>query len=118
MTSELRSVITGASSGIGRAIAIAIASNGGSVCLVGRDQERLEAVAKISRETARSVLVHTADLSVDGAVEALAQRIAQEFRALDILVHCAGAHRPAHSKKPRFNSWIFFTEQISACRLL
>ena len=91
MTSELRSVITGASSGIGRAIAIAIASNGGSVCLVGRDQERLEAVAKISRETARSVLVHTADLSVDGAVEALAQRIAQEFRALDILVHCAGA---------------------------
>jgi short-subunit dehydrogenase len=92
MTSELRSVITGASSGIGKAIAVAIASKGGSVCLVGRDQGRLEAVAKISRETARSVLVHAADLSADGAVEALAQRIRREFAALDILVHCAGTH--------------------------
>jgi NADP-dependent 3-hydroxy acid dehydrogenase YdfG len=92
MGSELRSVITGASSGIGRAIAIAIASKGGSVCLVGRDQGRLEAVAKISRETARSVLVHRADLNVDGVIEALAKRIKQEFTALDILVHCAGVH--------------------------
>ena len=92
MTDELRAVITGASSGIGRAIAVAIASKGGSVCLVGRDQGRLEAVAKISRETARSVLVHAADLSADGAAEALAQRVKQEFTALDILVHCAGIH--------------------------
>jgi NADP-dependent 3-hydroxy acid dehydrogenase YdfG len=92
MSGELRSVITGASSGIGRAIAIAIASKGGSVCLVGRDQERLEAVAQISRETARSVLVHTADLAVDGAIVALTQRLREEFTALDILVHCAGAH--------------------------
>jgi NADP-dependent 3-hydroxy acid dehydrogenase YdfG len=92
MSGELRSVITGASSGIGRAIAIAIASKGGFVCLVGRDQERLEAVAQISRETARSVLVHTAGLAVDGAIEALTQRLREEFTTLDILVHCAGAH--------------------------
>jgi NADP-dependent 3-hydroxy acid dehydrogenase YdfG len=62
------------------------------VCLAGRDQGRLEAVAKISRETAHSVLVHTADLSADGAIEALARRVKQEFTALDILIHCAGIH--------------------------
>jgi NADP-dependent 3-hydroxy acid dehydrogenase YdfG len=88
----LRSVVTGASSGIGKAIAIAIASTGGSLCLVGRNRARLEEVAKVSRETAGSVLVHAADLSANGAVEALAERLKQEFMALDILVHCAGIH--------------------------
>jgi NADP-dependent 3-hydroxy acid dehydrogenase YdfG len=92
MSSQWKSVITGASSGIGKAMAIAIAAKGGCVCLVGRDQARLDATAKVSRETARSVLVHAADLSADGAVEAMAQRVRQEFTALDILVHCAGIY--------------------------
>jgi NADP-dependent 3-hydroxy acid dehydrogenase YdfG len=90
MASELKAVITGASSGIGRAIATAIASTGGSVCLVGRDFGRLESVAKVVRATARSVLIHRADLTIDAAIEDLAQRLRQEFVALDILVNCAG----------------------------
>ena len=90
MTNELKAVITGASSGIGRAIATAIASTGSSVCLVGRDSGRLEVVAKIARAAARAVLVHAADLNVEAAVESLAHRIKQEFTTLDILVHCAG----------------------------
>jgi NADP-dependent 3-hydroxy acid dehydrogenase YdfG len=92
MNSVSNSLITGASSGIGRAIAIAIASKGGSVCLVGRDTPRLEAVAKISRKTARSILVYTADLCAEVAVDALTRRIREEYGELDILVHCAGAH--------------------------
>ena len=91
MTHKLNAVITGASSGIGRAIATAIASTGGSVCLVGRDPGRLEAVARIARPTARAVLIHVADLNVDAAIEVLAQRLRREFSVLDILVHCAGA---------------------------
>jgi NADP-dependent 3-hydroxy acid dehydrogenase YdfG len=91
MTSDLKAVITGASSGIGRAIASAIASTGSSVCLVGRDSERLEAVAKNARKTSRAVMVHETDLSVDAAIESLAHRVRQEFTTLDILVHCAGA---------------------------
>ena len=92
MTSDLKAVITGASSGIGRAIATAIASTGSSVCLVGRDSERLEAVAKTARTTSRVVIVHKTDLNVDGAIEGLAHRIREEFITLDILVHCAGAY--------------------------
>jgi NADP-dependent 3-hydroxy acid dehydrogenase YdfG len=50
----------------------------------------LEAVAKIARATARTVLIHGADLNVDGAIEGLVQRLEREFTVLDILVHCAG----------------------------
>lgn len=78
MTGELKAVITGASSGISRAIAITMASTGSPVCLVGRDSGRLEVVAKIARAAARAVLVHEADLNVDAAVESLAHRIKQE----------------------------------------
>ena len=89
---DMKAVITGASSGIGRAIAIAMASTGSSVCLVGRDAVRLEAVAKDARKTSRAVMVHETDLSVDTAIEGLAHRIRHEFTTLDILVHCAGAY--------------------------
>jgi NADP-dependent 3-hydroxy acid dehydrogenase YdfG len=92
MTRNWRSVITGASSGIGKAIAIAIASKGGSLCLVGRNEERLKVTAEISRRTARDVLVHSADLSTGSAIVDLAQRVEHEFKALDVLVHCAGVH--------------------------
>src|SRR5262245_5677983 len=91
MTSKLKAVITGASSGIGRAIATAFAATGGSVCLVGRDLGRLQTVAKVASSTAREVLIHGADLNVDGAIEDLAQRLEREFSAVDVLIHCAGA---------------------------
>ena len=91
MGAELNAVITGASSGIGRAIATAIASMGAAVCLVGRDAERLEAAAGKVRVIARSVLVYESDLTIDSAVDELARRLKYEFDALDVLVHCAGA---------------------------
>jgi short chain dehydrogenase len=65
MNCELNAVITGASSGIGKAIALAIASTGGGVCLVGRDIARLRAVADIAGATARATAVYWADLSMD-----------------------------------------------------
>jgi NADP-dependent 3-hydroxy acid dehydrogenase YdfG len=88
---ERTAVITGASSGIGAAIATAIASTGAAVCLVGRNTRRLEAVAGKVRASSQSVLVCTSDLTVDSDLEKLAARVKQEFRGLDVLVHCAGA---------------------------
>jgi NADP-dependent 3-hydroxy acid dehydrogenase YdfG len=88
-TSELRAVITGASSGIGGAIATAIASTGASVCLIGRDPGRLKEIAAIAQTTARMVLLHEADLTRDRAIPDLVQRIQSKFGALDVLVHCA-----------------------------
>jgi NADP-dependent 3-hydroxy acid dehydrogenase YdfG len=92
MTHELSAVITGASSGIGKAIAIAIAATRGSVCLVGRDAERLAATAEAARHTARAVSVFQADLGVDSQISDLARYVEQSFSSFDTLVHCAGAH--------------------------
>lgn len=88
---ERSALITGASSGIGKAIATAIASTGAAVCLVGRNADRLEGVAEKVRAMSRSVLVCKSDLIVDSELEALVNRVKHEFRALDVLVHCAGA---------------------------
>jgi NADP-dependent 3-hydroxy acid dehydrogenase YdfG len=88
---ELNAVITGASSPIGAAIATAIASTGAAVCLVGRNAERLQAIAERVRKTARSALVIKSDLTEESAVENLTRRLKKEFSPLDVLVHCAGA---------------------------
>jgi uncharacterized protein len=88
----LNAVITGASSGIERAIAAAIASTGAAVCLVGRNAERLEATAEKALATARTVLVCESDLTIDSAIDELALRLKHEFDALDVVVHCAGAY--------------------------
>lgn len=92
MTSEMNALITGASSGIGRAIAIAIASVGGAVCLVGRNRERLHATARVARSAARSVSVIRADLSADSGLEAVALHVKRKFSAIDVLIHSAGMH--------------------------
>jgi short-subunit dehydrogenase len=65
MTTELNAVITGASSGIGRAVAVAIAETQGCVCLVGRNVARLEETARVVRSTARAVSVFAPDLTLD-----------------------------------------------------
>jgi NADP-dependent 3-hydroxy acid dehydrogenase YdfG len=48
-------VITGASSGIGRAIAVALGAEGATLCLVGRKPEVLNSVAQIARTTSARV---------------------------------------------------------------
>lgn len=92
MIHELSAIITGASSGIGKAIAIGIAATRGTVCLVGRDAERLAAVADEARLTARAVSVFRADLSVDNEISDLVQYVERSFSSFNTLIHCAGAH--------------------------
>jgi NAD(P)-dependent dehydrogenase (short-subunit alcohol dehydrogenase family) len=83
-------VITGASSGIGRAIAIALAKQGAAVCAVGRNLVTLaETVA--ATESLPSAHSYTADLSITGDILNLASLIQRDFGRLDILVHCAAA---------------------------
>jgi short-subunit dehydrogenase len=92
MTCELNAIVTGASSGIGRAIAIAIAATNGEVLLVGRNSEQLEATAGVARRNARSVEVFRADLSIDDDIRDLARYAERSFNSFNTLVHCAGAY--------------------------
>jgi short-subunit dehydrogenase len=64
-------VITGASSGVGKAIALRLASEGATVCLVGRKRERLEAVADSARAMGPRVLTYQTDLAADESIRNL-----------------------------------------------
>lgn len=83
-------VVTGASSGIGRAIALALSDEGMRVGLVGRRREALDTVAaEIERRGTHPVCL-IADLIAPGAVEQLARDIVEHLGEVDVLVHSAG----------------------------
>jgi NADP-dependent 3-hydroxy acid dehydrogenase YdfG len=86
---ELNAIVTGASSGIGRAIAIAIAEAGGSACLVGRNAQGLAATAEVARQTARAVSIFQADLIAEAAIADLTRHVEYSFNSLNTLVNCA-----------------------------
>ena len=86
-------VLTGASSGVGEAIALALATRRATLCLVGRQLHTLEAVAQACRARGAQTRCFPADLAVDHEVEQLAGRIRQDTPGVDILVHAAGAIR-------------------------
>jgi len=88
-----RVLVTGASSGIGHAVVVALASEGANVIMVGRSQERLVAAAARLDEPERHRLVE-ADLADYGQVTEVSGVLASERILLDGLVHCAGVFQP------------------------
>jgi NADP-dependent 3-hydroxy acid dehydrogenase YdfG len=83
-------LVTGAGSGIGKAVALALAAHGATVWLAGRAQEKLEAVAEVARATAGHAHCVQIDLTRDDNISGLAARLRQDVGHLDVLVHCAG----------------------------
>ena len=86
-------LVTGASRGIGQAIALAFASEGCDLLLTARDQAALEDTAKAIRAKGRKAIVAVSDLRQDGAAKPLVDTVRREFGGLDILVNNAGATR-------------------------
>ena len=88
----MHALVTGASSGIGRAIALELASGGASVWLVARHAEALEATAAAARRAGGHACGQPLDVGNDEDLERLRDRLAKESHGLDILVHGAGTH--------------------------
>lgn len=86
-------VVTGATSGIGKAAATQLARNGATLVLVGRTAERNEAaVADLSTRTANEAISQVAaDLGDLDQVRSLAEQILRMHDRIDVLVHNAGA---------------------------
>lgn len=85
-------VVTGASRGIGKAIAIGLAAEGATLCLVGRNLDTLHSVRAMLGPGAPDAVAHPADVTEDGDVHQLAARLRREFGHLDLLVHCHGSY--------------------------
>jgi NAD(P)-dependent dehydrogenase (short-subunit alcohol dehydrogenase family) len=83
-------VITGASSGIGRAAAMKIAAAGGVPLLVARTQEKLEEVKAEIESAGGSAYVYPCDLSDYEAIERLVAQMLSDHPAIDMLVNNAG----------------------------
>ncbi len=93
-TTEQRvAIVTGASRGIGEAIAHALARQGRHVVCVARNAEKLEAVASAINEAGGSASARTCDMSDADAVTGLIESVAKEHGRLDILVNNAGITR-------------------------
>jgi short-subunit dehydrogenase len=83
-------LITGASSGIGAALALEIARQGGDVVLVARRKDRLHAVANNIELLGRRALVIQADIANDGDIDLAVKKINSEFGRIDYVVANAG----------------------------
>jgi 3-oxoacyl-[acyl-carrier protein] reductase len=89
-------IVTGASRGIGRAVAIGLAKEGAHVMAVGgSDAPAIEEVADlIRRECNRRSLARVADVSSRPAVDQVVAKVLEDFGRIDILVTCAGVIAP------------------------
>jgi NAD(P)-dependent dehydrogenase (short-subunit alcohol dehydrogenase family) len=83
-------LVTGASSGIGEAMALAFADEGARLVLTGRDAQRLEQVRARCAALGVEATAHVAELTDEAQVQALADAVHARDAALDVLVNNAG----------------------------
>jgi NAD(P)-dependent dehydrogenase (short-subunit alcohol dehydrogenase family) len=87
-------VVTGAGSGIGAAVALALAEGGWVVALAGRRRDALAAVAERGRELPGALDPVPADVTDEAAVRALFDRVVERHGRLDLLFNNAGTGAP------------------------
>lgn len=98
-------VVTGASSGIGKAIALALASEGSHVFLAGRDAARLQETAgSIEREGGRADF-SAFDLQDAGRLQAFVAHTAAQTGRLDVMVNAAGVDHPGTIADGELAQW-------------
>jgi NADP-dependent 3-hydroxy acid dehydrogenase YdfG len=89
-----RALITGASSGIGRATALAFAREGAAVALLARRAERLREVAREIEQDGGHASVHPVDLADGRAARAAVAAAEDALGGLDVVVYAAGTNIP------------------------
>jgi len=102
---RLRAIITGASSGIGKATSLAFASSGIDLCLVSRDRTKLEQVADLASEYGGEVKIVSTDLADLSTVKATMEAIVKDFAPIDILVNNAGMGYTNFLKDTSLEDW-------------
>ena len=123
-----RALITGASRGIGHAIATALAAAGAHVVINGRTPAALDEAAAVIRATGARVDISSFDVTDSTQVDAGVDAIEREFGPLDILVNNAGIQRRAPLEKFSDADWhalvahnldsVFFVSRAAARHMI
>ncbi len=98
-------LVTGASSGLGRATALALAQAGADVGLVGRSKPELDQVAGEITAIGRRVLAMPLDLADESAIPAAISQFLDRFGRVDILVNAAGTDVPGSVEELQAGDW-------------
>ncbi len=107
-------LVTGGTSGIGKATAIALSAMGADVVVVGRDRERgEEAAAEIRARTGGRVDLALADLASQAGVRALAEGFRRRYDRLDVLVNNAGLVQSQRTETPDGLETTFATNHLA-----
>ena len=85
-------VITGASKGLGKAMALALGASGARLALVSRNQEQLQAVAAECRSVGAEAGIHLADVADENQVRRLEGEVTNRFGKVQILINNAGVN--------------------------
>src|SRR5215510_11436000 len=97
--------ITGATSGIGQACAMAFAKSGARVACVGRNERALANVAEEIKASGTAALAIKADLSVENEADQAIEQAIREFGGIDVLVNAAGHIRSGTIENTTLYDW-------------
>jgi len=97
--------VTGASGGIGRACALALADAGARVALAARRKDKLEEVAAEIRSRSKEAYVVELDLASDDSIKQAFAATAKEFGRIDILVNNAGITKDGLALRMKKDDW-------------
>lgn len=103
---ERRALITGASSGIGKATALAFAKAGIDVALVSRSWEKLAVVASAAQQTGVKAKAYCLDLAEIEQVQEKIRALAADFGPIDILVNNAGMGYTGNLSETSLEDWL------------
>jgi 3-oxoacyl-[acyl-carrier protein] reductase len=98
-------LVTGASRGLGKAIALALAAEGASIAAVARSEEALKETLEAIRATGGVAEPYALDIADEAAVDAAVEKIAARFQHVDILVNNAGVTRDGLLMRMKSEDW-------------
>ena len=98
-------IVTGASSGIGRASSLEFTRNGANVMAVGRNEADLNALRDESKELSGTIQTHLADVTEMSQLDRLISETVDHFGQIDVLVNAAGILKQGNIENTTLDEW-------------